>query len=283
MNAIPAGPGIFQNRREAERTTPHDVSEYGSQGASPSPSSDGHFERILDRVLEAPSNCSYMNLLSKEEFFHNGSTFLHFVAAKGRISDVLTEVIRFTFGNGHSIDEVDEEGYTAFHVAVKNDRCDNAHALSCSGASPFIRNKMGELPLHTCILTSESGLLFVQILHYHSAGLKASVNPPSAQAGQIALDLVVNRVMNELSKPDTFLCCPATKHILGEVLKRLPMVDDNSRFLLRERAIKDPDRFSRVEYVVRRLSPGHELRKIMAQIMVDRGISARQTPCPQRG
>lgn len=77
----------------------------------------------------------------------------------------------FTTRKGRSIDAMDGEGFTAFHVAVRNDRCDNAHALSTFGASAWTRNKMGELPLHTYIQTSESGLLICEILHYNSAGL----------------------------------------------------------------------------------------------------------------
>jgi hypothetical protein len=273
LDITPADPSTLQDSHQAEQTTRHNVTGFRLQDP---PLSANHFERILQRIHDAPSNCVYTNLLSTEEFFHNGSTFLHHVAAKGRVSDVLMDAIRFTTRNGYSIDEMDEEGYTAFHMAVKNDRCDNAQTLLSYRASTWTRNKMGELPLHTYILTSESGLLMHKFLHHHGAALVASVQPPSAQAGQVALDLVVNRVMRELSQPDTILCRPATKHILEEVLKRLPTVNDNSRCLLRKHAFDNPDLFSRVEYVVRRLSRSHELWKIMAQIMEDRGIDARQ-------
>jgi len=275
LDTTPAGPGTFQDRHQAEQTTQHNVTGFRLQEACPHPLSANHFERILQRIHDAPSNCIYKNLLSKEEFFHNGSMFLHYVAAKGRVSDVLMDAIRFTIRNGYSIDEMDEEGYTALHVAVRNDRCDNAQTLLSHRASTWTRNKMGELPLHTYILTSESGLLIQQFLHHHGA-VVASVQPPSAQAGQVALDLVVERVMRELSQPDTTLCRPATKHILEEVLKRLPTVNDNSRCLLRKHACDNPDLFSRVEYVVRRLTRSHELWKTMAQIMEDRGIHGRQ-------
>jgi hypothetical protein len=86
--------------------------------------------------------------------------------------------------------------HPAIHVAVKND-----HRLSGYGASSRNRNKMGELPLHTYILTSESELLICKVIYHHDSEPVVSVEPPSAQAGQIALDLVVSRVMEELSNP----------------------------------------------------------------------------------
>ena len=270
------GSGALQNSPEVELTTQQRETDLQSQEGlqSPSPPPVDHFQRILHRILEAPSACFHDDLLSKHEFSHGGSTFMHYVASKGRVSEVLEDIIRFTSRQDFPtcIDERDAEGYTAFHIAVKNDRRLNAQALSTCGASAWVRNNMGELPLQTYISTSQSGIWIQELLQYKSQGLHARVEPPSAQAGHNALDLIVSRVVAELSRSDASFCRPATKHILEEVLKGVPIVDDNSKRLLRGHAVKNPQLFSRVANVVNRLSRNHELLKVILSILRDRTI-----------
>lgn len=281
VHVAPPSRSALQACFEAEHTIRHDALQLAPSGEELSLLCVAKFALILHRIHETSSDLFYKDLLSKQEFIQDGSTFLHYVAAKGRVREILMDIIRFRQEHNYPIDYKDAEGYTAFHIAVKNDRRENACTLASYGASPVIRNNIGELPLHTHISTSESGTWMSEMLQYQSTGLEAPVEQPSAQAGQVALDLVINRVVRELGRTDAIHCRPATKHILQVVLEKMGTISDHSITLMQAHALRDPNLFSRTANVVRCLSKYHRLTLTMLSILGDRHLRDKRPPCDE--
>jgi hypothetical protein len=228
-----------------------------------SPFRDPIFERILQEMHEAPSDCSSRNILPPNEFCNKAdSTLLHYVAARGYMSEVLIKILHFCSHHGYAVDRKDSVGNTALHIAVHHDRVENIVPLCAAGARVDISNRLGELPIHVAVMTSKSPQLLEDLFVRHKNGVKARVDLPSPRAGQVALDLAVERVLNDLVDYD---CTPATRSILLEVLKRGETLGDAT--FLRAHAEKDQELFERAIIVVGNVFLGKKLRRIMIDVL----------------
>jgi hypothetical protein len=228
-----------------------------------SPFRDPMFERIIQEMREAPSDCSSRNILPPNEFCNKANdTLLHYVAARGYMSEVLIKILHFCSHHGYAVDCKDSVGNTALHIAVHHDRVENIVPLCAAGARVDISNSLGQLPIHVAVMTSKSPQLLEDLFARHKDGVKAPVEIPSPRAGQVALDLAVERVLNDLADYD---CTPATRSILLEVLKRGEMLGDTT--FLRAHAEKDQELFERAIMVVGNVWLGKKLRRIMIDVL----------------
>lgn len=223
------------------------------------------FARTLQQLHEAPSDCPPKDILMLSEFYNKAdSTLLHYVAARGCISEILIQILRFCSHNGLAIDRKDSMGCTALQIAVYHDRVENVVQLRTAGAQLDISNRLGELPIHVAVMKSKKPQLLEDLLVRHKDGVKAHVGLPSSRAGQVALDLAVERVLLDLSNGD---CTQATRSILGEVLKKGETLLDTT--FLRVHAEKDQKLFQRAIAVVGNVFLGRKLRRIMIDVLSD--------------
>ena len=179
---------------------------------------DEKFDRILQEICEAPSGCLLRNLLCKEDICSNGSTLPHYIAARGRLGTVLLEVMHFSTSHGYSIDTIDNDGFTALHIAVQYDRLENVNILLTAGAQFDILNPYGELPLHVAIISSKDPDLVEKLSLRYGNDMEMPILGSSKRAGQTALDLVIERALREVPRYGDAIFTPNIHRILSAIL-----------------------------------------------------------------
>lgn len=232
------------------------------------PPRDEIFEKTLQKLHEASSDCPSKDILTPGDFKNKGySTLLHYVAARGRMSDALTDILVFCSRHGFCANKVDSTGYTALQIAVYYDRGENIEPLCAAGGRLDMHNPLGELPIHVAIMMSKNPQVLEKLFARHGGAARAPVITPSPRAGQVALDLAVERVLLDLSTSGTQDCTQATKSILLQVLKRGETLENTT--YLRMHAGKDHDLFKRAIVVVGNVWIGGKLREIMLDVLSD--------------
>jgi ankyrin repeat protein len=215
---------------------------------------DGKFDKILQEISEAPSECSLKNFLSKDDIWSSGSSLQHYVAARGRLDTMLLEVMHFSAHHGYTIDTLDKNGFTALHIAVQYDRIENVKTLVLAGAQLDIPNPYGELPLHVAIISSKDPGMVSELLFRHREGMDVQILGPSKRAGQTALDLVVERALREVSPSGDAVFTPNANRILSDVLSQSTGALENTKFL-ENHARNNYTRLLRAAIAIKHLSP----------------------------
>jgi hypothetical protein len=231
-------------------------------------SPDQKFGQVLQKVYNAALDCLPEDLLTKEDFFGGSSTFLHYVAAKGRVDDVMKDILGFCRHHGHFIDDNRSATCsTALHVAVRHDRFKNVMLLVDAGARTDKVDEThapGELPLHVAIRTSKTPQLVAYLLQRNKLAATQRVQSPSEREGQVALDLAIGRLLNDLAQSDKRGCTKSSEVILEEVLDSLKgtQILKDRRYLLAH-ARQDSDLFMRAYFRVTMLGNSKTLEEIM--------------------
>lgn len=185
---------------------------------------DEKFAHTLRKVTEAPSDCLPKDLLTSGDFSDGSSTFLQYVAARGRVDDVMKDVLAFCRLHRHRVDESSATCSTALHVAVRNDRFSNVMLLVDAGARIDRVDKAvtpGELPLHVAVRTSEHPQLVAYLLKRYQQAATRRVQKPSEREGEVAVDLAVGRLLHDLAESDRGHYSRISTNILQEVLTSL--------------------------------------------------------------
>lgn len=242
--------------------TPPDHESPGSLTRSTSP--HDHFEKVLRQVHEAPPQDRLEISMPVGDYHANGQTFLHYIAARGRMNDVLRDTLGFCKQLGYSVDELNDQGYSALHIAIQNDRFDNVQLLLDDGASLDVRNPQGELPLHMAVMSSQNLLLVSLLLERDIKGPHKHVERPSDKAGRIALDLVVDRVMRDISASGKSECTYATRKIVGALSKKMQTVENRAH--LEASVRKDSELFLQAVNVLGRFRFGVPLSITMMSV-----------------
>jgi hypothetical protein len=215
---------------------------------------DDKFDNIIRDICEAPSACLPKGLVHKEDFRSSSSTLLHYIAARGRLSNVLMEVMLSCTCHGDSIDTLDGNGFTALHIAVQHDRIENVKVLLTAGALFDAPDPYGELPLHVAIISSNDTGLVDELLFRHKDRMDMKITGSSKRAGQTALDLVVERALREVTLSGDAVFTPTTKRILSAVLLQSSGVPENVEFLRNHARIHHTP-LSRATEAISKLSP----------------------------
>ena len=187
-------------------------------------SSDERFARMLQEMHEAPSDRLPKDLLADEKFSDGSSTFLHYVAAKGRVDNVMKDVLDFCLLHRHRVDEASATCSAALHVAVQYDRFSNVMLLVDAGArTDLVDNAItpGELPLHVAIRTSKTPQLVAYLLKHNRQTATRRVQKPSEREGEVAVDLAIGRLLQDLADADRDHSSRISTDILQEVLTSL--------------------------------------------------------------
>jgi hypothetical protein len=228
------------------------------------------FEEVLRRIFEAPAAHSGPAILRGNDLLGTGSTLLHYVAARGPMSNILEEILLSWIDHGHSVDKFDESSSTALHVAIRHGRTDNAITLINSGASLIIRDPLGELPLHMAILYGDDSRLVGEIHSRYESAAGMRIQWPSEKAGRVALDLVVDRLLREVPDVGTASCTPTSQEMFYEITKTMSTMEDTA--YLHQHARNSPSRFLQAVAAVDRLSFGRDLWQTMS------GVAKREKP-----
>lgn len=189
-----------------------------------------NFEDVLQRIHEAPSTEPCTRILRKHDFTSSDSTLLHYIAAKGRMKDILKEVLQCGINYGFTVDVLDQDHLTPLQVAIRRSRYDNVVALLDFGASVTSTGPDGELPLHTAITCCKDARIVKEIHGRFEDGARKQVLSPSKREGQVALDLVISRLLEEDPDYGEAICAQETKKILIEIIKTTPTIV-NTTFL----------------------------------------------------
>jgi ankyrin repeat protein len=187
---------------------------------------DEKFDHVLQRMYEAPSTCLLSEFLEKEDFYSNGSTLLHYISARGRMSNALSDAMIFCAFLGQSLDILDSNGLTALHIAVRYDRIENVLPLLTHGAMFDTPNPDGELPMHVAVTDSKDENLVKKLLWCRGDVMDTQVVAPSTRAGQVVLDLMVERVLREMMHSGKAEVSPTTKEIFSAILTVRDTVTD---------------------------------------------------------
>jgi hypothetical protein len=222
------------------------------------------FEEVLRRIFEAPSTSLGIEVLNMDTFCSTEGTLLHYVAAKGRMGETLKEVLLFCKNNGCSVDKLDQTRSTSLHIAIKNDRAENAFALIDAGASLTMADPFGDLPLHMAIRYCSDSRMVEGISRRCVGAAKMRVQWPSAQQGQVALDLVIDRLIHEVLEFGEAVCTQTTGRMFFEIIQTTPTIEDTIH--LQRHARDNWKGFLQAETAVGRLSFGHALRNTMRRI-----------------
>lgn len=245
----------------SESSVPDTPPDHESPGST---SPYDHFEKVLRQVHEAPPQDRLEISMPVGEYHANGQTFLHYIAARGRMNDVLRDTLGFCKQLGYSVDELNDQGYSALHIAIQNDRFDNVQLLLDDGASLDVRNPQGELPLHMAVMSSQNLLLVSLLLERDIKGPRKHVERPSDKAGRIALDLVVDRVMRDISASGKSECTYATRKIVGALSKKMQTVENRAH--LEASVRKDSELFLQAVNVLGRFRFGVPLSITMMSV-----------------
>ncbi|KAM0716764.1 hypothetical protein Q7P37_008209 [Cladosporium fusiforme] len=232
---------------------------------------DERFSRIIQRMQESPMGCSSDSILAVTDFLSEGSTLLHYVAARGYMDSVMMEVLGFCARRCITLENLDDDFSTALHVALVNSRVENVRKLLAAGAHLPEQNHLGESPLHVAIMTTDSPPLVGLLLWYNSQardssdgqGVNAPVASPSENAGRVPLDLAVDRVLRDMSPSGKRECTQATSGILLKVLQSTPIMED-TRYL-RQHARDNYTLFGRAIKVIGK----HNLAKRLVATMME--------------
>ena len=192
---------------------------------------DEKFDRILQDICEAPSGCLLRSFLCKEDICSNGSTLPHYIAARGRLGTVLLEVMHFSTSHGYSIDTLDDDGFTALHIAVQYDRLENVNILLVAGAQFDILNPYGELPLHVAITSSKDPDLVDELSFRYGNDMAVPILGSSTRAGQTALDLVIERALREVPQHGDAIFTPNVNRIFSAILLKSTGDLENTEYL----------------------------------------------------
>jgi hypothetical protein len=233
---------------------------------------DHKFGRILQKVYEAASDCLPKDLITREDFFDGSSTFLHFVAAKGRVDGVMKGVLGFCWYHGHPVDD-DRSATcsTALHVAVRHDRFENVMLLVKAGARTDKVDETdtpGELPLHVAIRTSTTHELVAYLIQHNKYAVSQRVRKPSEREGQVAVDLAIARLLHDLAHSNGRDCTRSTALILQAllaVLQGTQLLKDTQYLLAHAR--QDSHLFLRACVKVKMLAHSRTLHETMLAVL----------------
>lgn len=233
------------------------------------PSSSEHkFDQVLRKVYESSSDCLPKDLLTEEDFFDGSSTFLHFVAAKGRVNEVMEAILGFCRHYGRSLNYQTDRCSTALHVAVEYDRFENVKLLVDAGARIDKVDNGGELPLHVAIRTSNNPQLVAYLLQWDLRTATHRVQKPSEREDRVAMDLAIGRLLQDLADSGQGRCTRTAAGIFQEVvssLKGMPILEDTHHIL--EYAKQDPNLFFEAIKTVKALGSSKKLEEIMLSVL----------------
>jgi hypothetical protein len=227
-------------------------------------SSATKFEEVLRRIRESPSTDPCTTILCKDDFKSADSTLMHYVAARGYMGEVLKEVLKSGKHHGYSVDALDQSRSTPLQVAIRHRRYENVVALLDFGASVTSAGSDGELPLHMAITSCGEARMVKEIHSRYKDGARVRVQSPSQREGQVALDLVVNRLLREVPELGEAVCTQETKRIFFEIVKTTPTIE--STMYLQRHADDNWVLFLQAMTAVGRLPYCHKLRDTMSQV-----------------
>jgi hypothetical protein len=144
------------------------------------------------------------------------------------MKDILKEVLQCGVNYDFTVDVLDQDHLTPLQVAIRHDRYDNVVALLDSGASVTSTGPSGELPLHTAIMCCGDARIVKEIHHRFEDGAKMQVQSPSEREGQVALDLVISRLLREVPELGEAVCTQETKKIFIEIVKTTPNIENKT-------------------------------------------------------
>lgn len=231
-------------------------------------SSASKFEEVLQRIRESPSTEPCATILHKDDFQSPDSTLLHYIAARGRLKDVLKEVLQCSNQYGYPVDVLDEHRMTPLRVAIRHDRYDNVVALLDSGAAVDLTGSDGELPLHVAITYCGDARIVKEIYSRFEDGAKLRVQSPSEREGQVALDLAISRLLREVPEFGEAVCTQETKKMFVEIVKTTPTIEDTT--YLERHADEKWTLFLQAITAVVRLPCCRELIETMSQVAYER-------------
>lgn len=196
----------------------------------------------------------------------------------------MEETLRFCARYRFSLNDVNSASLTALQIALSNDRAQNVKLLLSSGAAMPAQNHIGESPLHVAIMnTNNPEIVDLLLNHCYQESLRESIrqslraqteNQNEAripvdflwkETGQMALDLLVGRVLQELSLSGETHCTEVTKQILKRIVDLIPKIDDTS--YLREQARNDHVLFSRATIAIGRHRGALDLSSTMMMVL----------------
>lgn len=236
----------------------------------PRMSRDQQFDNVLRLMHEAPFAFSAENILHPWVFHSNGNLLLQYTAARRHISGVLTELLRVC-----TVEILEEQYIPALQTAILNDRVDNVRVLLLYGAHLSQTSPTGESALHLAVMTSQSPELIELLLQppsksnndYSNNGVNLPVSPPSNKAGRVTLDLVVERLLQDISRAGKPECTHSTKKILLKVLQWTSTIE-NPEFL-REHARENCVLFNDAVKVLGKYDSAKWLCSTMTQVLHD--------------
>lgn len=235
---------------------------------------DEQFRDAVERMHQTPSKAAAEFELREGDFYSVDGTLLHYIASRRSMGDVMKEALRFCARHRYPLDDVDSSSLTAMQIALNNDRADNVKFLLSFGAAMPNQNNMGESPIHVAIMTTQNPEIVGMLLyhHYHRSrnaadrnGAKVPVGPGSKKSGQVALDLLVGRVLQELSSSGESQCTELSKQVLYRIQRWSPTNEDTS--YLREHVRNDHLLFSRAIIAVGNLSFAFDLSNTMMTVL----------------
>lgn len=230
---------------------------------------DEQFRQVVERMHQTPSKSAAEYELREGDFYGNDGTLLHYIASRRYMEGIMEETLRFCARYHYSLNDVNSASLTALQIALSNDRAQNVKLLLSSGAA-MPTQYTGESPLHVAIMnTNNPGIVDLLLNHCYQESLRESVRQPLRaetktqnnetrvpvdflwkKTGQMALDLLVGRVLQELSLSGETHCTEVTKQILKTIVDLIPKIDDTS--YLREQARNDHVLFSRATIAIGR-------------------------------
>lgn len=225
------------------------------------------FDETIRRIHEAPSSSTYMELVSRDDLYSNDSTLVHHVAAKGRMVSILKEILQFFTNHGYPFNIFDQDGSNPLHVAIQHDRTENAIALLDNAVDILVPNARGDLPLHMAIIRGNAHLV-EELRSRAPRTAKISAQSSSEELGKVALDLVIDQLVNENAILGTPICTPSTKRMLLAILESTSTIKNKS--YLKQHARDSWYSLRQVVFAIDNivtLSQDYWLRKLRDQIM----------------
>lgn len=245
---------------------------------------DEQFRQVVERMHQTPSKSAAEYELREGDFYGNDGTLLHYIASRRYMEGIMEETLRFCARYRFSLNDVNSASLTALQIALSNDRAQNVKLLLSSGAAMPAQNHIGESPLHVAIMnTNNPEIVDLLLNHCYQESLRESIrqslraqteNQNEAripvdflwkETGQMALDLLVGRVLQELSLSGETHCTEVTKQILKRIVDLIPKIDDTS--YLREQARNDHVLFSRATIAIGRHRGALDLSSTMMMVL----------------
>jgi uncharacterized protein len=127
--------------------------------------------------------------LPREGMDEYGRSPLHYAALRGNLAEV-----KQLISEGAQIDMQDDNGITALHFAVQDQRIDVVEFLLSLNANPNLLNQHGNGPLWTAVLSPKDKTEIMEMLLAQGANAK-QVNKNGNSPCKLANDIIKNGVI----------------------------------------------------------------------------------------